>query len=217
MRYGLTLIGEAANLDYNLSYASHSGTIGDNDRSGNMLDFKLGYSLPNIMNLRFYLGYHSDSGADGNADNGEERYDSFHYDFHGNAGEMDVLQWGNLGYTNLGFTLDPTEEITLGAAYFMFKASDEMDHFHALDGDSKGISTTWRKAEAGNADLGTELDFWVAKKYEESFSISVTYSQFSPGQYFAMADGKAYSAYSQFFIEGNLRLFKLGGRGLGLN
>ena len=208
MRYGVTFGGDVmGGLDYNLVYASHSGTIGSDknelDMSGTMMDIKLGYSLPDVMNLRIYGGYHSDTGSNKPTEK-IGTYDAFFYDFHANAGEMDVLEWGNLTYSNIGLTLDPIEDVTLGAGYFMFEATEGVDGFHATGGISQGSSTLWSKASQANTDLGTEFDLWVTKKYNDQLSISLTYSQFAPGDYFAMENGGSYDTYSQLFIEGHL-------------
>lgn len=213
-RYGVTLGGDVIGLDYNFTYATHIGTmdtpvannneVTESDQSGNMLDIKLGYSLPDILNLRIYGGFHSDTGEDGNSQNGMERYNSFYYDFHNNAGDLDVLQWGNLTYTNLGLTLDPIENLTIGVSYFMFEASQENDNFHATGGGSKGISRFWEKSTTSGQDLGSEIDLWVTKQFGDQLTLSFSYGEFAPGDYFAMEDGRSYDSYTRLFLEGHL-------------
>ena len=123
LRYGMSTMGSVMNLNYNLSLASHSGTLASSemDWSGTMVDLKVGYSFSNAANLRVYGVFHTDSGEDGVDDNGSERYDSFYYDIHANGGELDVFQWGNLTYMGMGVMLEPASEIQLGASYFMFQ------------------------------------------------------------------------------------------------
>ena len=223
-RYGLAFGGDFVNMDYNFVFSSHKGNWvsekGSEDEktmnlSGYMFDIKAGYSFPELGDLRFHGGFHMDSGSDGNADNGLERYDSFYYDFHGNAGDMDVLQWGNLTYYNIGVSLEPMEELVFGVDYFVFSTSEEGDDFHSLDrsmaafsseslGASNGFSRYWNKSSDEREELGSELDVWVSKKYGTHLSMSLKYGLFTPGDYFSKSDGTGYDSYSRFFIQTSL-------------
>ena len=226
LRYGVILGGNLSNLDYNFAFAAHEGSSSSNkkqknkdsvDTKGDMFDIRLGYSFPELGDLRFYGGFHRDSGDDGNDSNGQERYDPFYYNFHDNAGSMDVLQWGNLTYYHVGMSLEPTEKFILGASYFMFSATEKNDNFHSLDrfqsafsadnlGASNGLSRYWKKASDADASsrLGTEVDVWISKQHGNHLNMSLIYGLFTPGDYFAKPDNSQYEAYSRLLFQTSL-------------
>ena len=207
IRYGIVVSGKPFNFDYRLAFGGHMGTEtldeAEIDTDGMMFDAQLGYALPDTFNLRFFAGFHLDSGNDDSES--QTRYDSFFYDMHNNAGEMDVFQWGNLTYYNIGATIDPMEALTLGAAYFIFMASEAMDGFHALGGGSRGFSSNFLSSNEDSDALGTELDVWATKKYGDHLDFSLVYSMFTPGEYFAMNDGSEYDSSSRVYLQARLK------------
>jgi hypothetical protein len=195
-RYGVTLAGDTHNVDYRATYAMYTGefTTGttDQDIDANMYDVEVGYSMPDMMNFRVSVGYHSDSGQDSSSDS--TRYTGFHYDTHNNAGLMDVVGWGNLTYTRVGFTLTPAEQVTVGANYYMFTATEKGDTVEGTD----GVTTV--AASTTEDDVGDEIDVWATKHYTNNFAITARYGQFAPGDKIGSnADDR-----SQVYLEGSL-------------
>ena len=223
LRYGIVVSGKPFNFDYRLAFGAHMGTDTEYeeeitppkpgitealvslpvDTEGKVFDVQLGYTLPDTFNLRFFAGFHMDSGNDDTFS--QTRYDSFFYDMHNNAGEMDVFQWGNLTYYNIGVTVDPMEALTLGAAYFIFMASEAMDGFHAFEGGSRGFSSNFLSSDEDSEALGTELDVWATKKYGDYLDFSLVYSMFTPGEYFSMSDGSEYEPSSRVYLQIRLK------------
>lgn len=187
-RIGLTLGGDTAGVDYRLTYAMYDGEtsttsgIAPTDVSATMLDAEVGYSMPETMNLRVSVLYHMDSGDDNAADTESNTYSGFHYDAHNNAGLMDVLGWGNLTYLKAAVTLDPSENMTVGLAYYMFTATEAVDASYG-PGATPGISTALIAANGANTEdeLGSEIDLWVTHRYTSNFSITGWYSMFAAG------------------------------------
>ena len=74
-----------------------------------------------------------------------------------------------------------------------------------MGGGSVGASKAWMKSNSNNNDnLGSEIDLWVGKRFSDTLNLSLTYSQLTPGDYFAMSDGSAYDTYSKLMLEGSL-------------
>ena len=182
LRYGLTLGGDTMGLDYRATYASHSGDVEDDatgdesDRSGNMIDVEVGYTLADVKNLRFYLYYHQDTGDSDSTDDKSEAYDSFFYEHHKNGGLMDRINWGNLTHTAAGVTLDATDDIKVGLHYHIFTKTEK---------DDMATDTVGSFAEASYvADedaIGDEIDLVVDKSYGENFNMRLRLGQFNPG------------------------------------
>ena len=199
MRVGAVVTGDVAGLDWRVNYEMESGTItttAENDISTSMMEVELGYTMAEMMNSRLHVGYHMDSGNSASTTPGDrEMYDGFHYDTHNNAGLMDVLEWGNLTYLTVGFSMSPTDDITVAADYYMFTQTEK-------DGATNGNATiTGATLDADEDDLGTELDLTVTKKYTNNFNISGSYRMFTPGDEFgtAMED-----SYNQMYVEAKL-------------
>lgn len=190
MRYGVTVKGDTSGVDFKASYFGYSGEMEDNvDLSGMMMEAEVGYSMPEMMNFRFHVGYHMDSGdKDGNGGGENETYDPFFYYKHYNAGLQDVVMWGNLSYLHAGISVDPMEDVNVALAYYMFEATEE-------DGANNAIFTR----NPGESDLGSEIDLSVTKKYDNGFKIGARYSMFSPGDGFTEED-----TYSQFWLQGTM-------------
>jgi len=194
-RAGITLGGDAAGFDYNLTYALQMGEVGSattTDIDASMMDLTVGYSMPTVKNLRVSAQYHTDSGTDGSGD--VTQYRGFHYDIHNNAGLMDVFQYGNLTFLRAGVTLDIKEDLTFGADYYMFTATET----GATAFNITRVGGNHAIANAGDDELGSEIDVYVTKRYGSNFSAQVRYGQFDPGARLA-ASG---DAWTQMYLEG---------------
>lgn len=193
LRYGLTLGGDRAGLDYRLTYAAETGTKSsagtEQDVSTNMIHAEFGYSMEELMQSRFYVTYHTDTGSDGSAD--DTSYDSFFYDKHANAGFMDVVRWGNLTYFSVGYTLMPMDTLEVGLHYHMFSATEKNDN---TDYSGNGYTRT-----AGEDALGSEIDLVATKKYDGGFELSTRLGMFTPGDGFAGED-----TITELFLQGRM-------------
>jgi len=161
-RYGVTVAGDVAGFDYDVTYAAMTGDANATDSvEASMIDAEFGFSLPDFRNLRIFAGYHTDTGDDDPADDEENTYDGFYYDRHNNAGLMDLVTWGNLTYFKVGATLDVMENTSLLVQYHDFTATEG-----AVD------------------DLGSEIDVRLTKSYDNGVTAAVRLGQFSVGDAF---------------------------------
>ncbi len=203
LRYGLTVAGETAGVDYRATYAAHTGELRDaaaakTDREGSMYHIEVGYSLPDMMNTRFYVAYHSDSGQKDGTDK-VQSYDSFFYDKHNNAGLMDVVNWGNLTYISAGVTLSPMEDLDLGLHYHMFSRTEKTDGVVA--GNNGGILSNF---DDDKDAIGSEINLVATQRYSDDFQIQAWVGQFMPGDYLKLSTGPDRESYTQFFVEAKM-------------
>jgi len=199
-RIGLVVAGDTAGVDYRATYEMYSGETHDNttdaktDISSSMMDLEAGYSLPSMMNSRFYVGYHTDTGTKASSTK-NETYDGFHYDAHTNAGLMDIFNWGNLTYMRVGASMVPADSISVALEYLMFSQTEKDGAINA-NGAWGGAGDTTKDT------LGSELDLTVTKKYTNNFNISASYRTFAPGDEYKAGGQK--DSYDQMYLESKL-------------
>lgn len=203
LRYGLTVAGDVSGFDFRGTYAMDTGETTDAtntkvDVKGSMMDLEAGYTLAEVMNLRFFAGFHQDSGDEKNSTKEDGHYDPFLYELHENAGLMDVVHWGNLTYMQAGVTLSPVEDMTVGLTWLDFSRTSGDD---AMVGTSVH-NKTFTAANNNKEKLGSEYDLYVDKKYDGGFSIRARYGRFEPGDAFK-AEGKK-DSHAQYFLEGRM-------------
>jgi hypothetical protein len=154
-------------------------------------DLKLGYHLPGSNNLRFWAGYHFDSGDDNPQGGVSKSFDSFYYEVYGQAGLMDLLRWGNLNFVRLGLDVDLFDGFTLGGELLSFNKTE------GADGLRFGQAGRFlnQKIESGDLILaessliGRELDIWADWKFPSGVKVRGTMSAFFPGDVFTEATG----------------------------
>lgn len=218
MRYGVAINGDIAGIDYKLDYAAHDGeTKGANaaalDKAGSMYQAEVGYSLPEVMKSRFYVGYHMDTGNKASTAK-DEGYDTFFYEKHCGSGCMDVVAWGNLTFLKAGYTLSPMDQVDVGLHYWKFERSEAsatngapptagLNAGQQASG-AAGIGTGHILNGTGTSkDLGSEWNLAVTKKYDNGFAVTAWYGMFEPGAYLTK-DKNEEDTYNQFFVEGKM-------------
>ncbi|MCB0356887.1 MAG: alginate export family protein [Bdellovibrionales bacterium] len=206
MRYGLTVGGDVAGLDYNVDYAMLSGehiseratgsSTANKDMSSSMYDIKVGYTLADVMGLRVGVDYHSDTGSSASATKDED-YDSFFYEKHENAGAMDIFGWGNLTYLGVNVSLMPMDNTKVGVDYYMFSQT-EKDGTITTGANGAAFATS----DATKDALGDEIDLWASHKYDNGLETYLRYSMFNPGDNFKAATLE--DTYSMIFLEAKM-------------
>lgn len=155
------------------------------------LDFKLGYAMPQWNNLRFWAGYHTDSGDKNPLDSNSQSYNSFYYEVYGQAGYMDLLRWGNLSFYRAGMSVDVATNYTIGADWWSFSRTEGNDsirfgnagRFFKANVDSGAL------VFGNDTNLGRELDLWMDAKFQSGVKVRVTFTDFFPGSTFSQATG----------------------------
>jgi hypothetical protein len=217
MRLGLTAKGDAAGLDYRLSYAMNTGKYlaaaeaNDIDSAGSMMELELGFAMPEMMKSRISFLYHSDNGTDSTGTKTKVGYDTFHYEKHDNAGLMDILGWGNLTHMQLAYNFSPMDDLAVDVRYGMFSRTHK-DHTAVnatgatvnYQANGTGLSAT--TGDTAETDLGTELDISVDKKYGEDFSMGLRYGMFNAGKFYTSSNvtTKADQTISQLWYQAKM-------------
>ncbi|MDX9731053.1 MAG: alginate export family protein [Bdellovibrionales bacterium] len=201
---GLTLGGEIAGIFYKAVYGHQMGVVaktaaGETKLDANMYDLTLGVRVPEIMGLRVWGNYHSDSGDDNGADDTENGYQSLYYDSHKYGGMMDLFGWGNLTYWNVGAAVAPSDDFEVGLSFFSFSKTKE-------NGGSVGtnLGRTFLGASTNKANLGMELDLYMTQKFESGFRLDAHLATFMPGEAFKDAVPKREAAIMQLMVAGTM-------------
>ncbi|MCH2535557.1 MAG: alginate export family protein [Bdellovibrionales bacterium] len=195
-RYGVAIGGEAAGVDYRVTYEAVGGTTEDNttetDVESNMMDIELGYSF-DWMASRVHVLHHTDSGT-GTGSTKNETYDGFFYEKHYNAGLMDLFGWGNLTYSTLGYTMNPSDKSEYGLGYTMFTRTEKASSVSNLMGSSYTLVND-------EDDLGSEIDLYAKYKYDGGLDILTRVGMFTPGAAFTDLTPKQDENHMQFFVQ----------------
>lgn len=176
-RYGVTAKGDTHAIDYRATYAMYTGertVSAPGDHKASMLDAEVGYTLPDIMNLRVAALYHTDSGDDNAASGDIKSYDPFFYEKHNNAGLMDLIGWGNATYMKFGVSLEPMEMTKVGVDYYMFQKTEENDSVY--DTSHTAITAV---GTASGTDVGTEIDVWATKALSNGAELNARVGMFT--------------------------------------
>lgn len=196
--YGLTFKGDTAGVDYRLTYAANGGKLKTSPSTetklkGTMMDLEVGYSMPTMMNSRFSLGYHNQSGDDSGSD--YKAYIPVAYDKHYNSGLMDIVTWNGttvngaaitgtaaagLSDINVEYSMSPSDSYTAGLAYHIFTTAEKISN---------------------ETDLGSELDVTASKMYEGGMKMTARISMFSPGKILKAQATSLDKSQNQFFLE----------------
>ncbi len=209
-RLGLTVGGDTMNLLYKATAAYVTGKEKDRvaaganpsyDINSMMYDLMLGYSMPDTMGLKITAGFHSDTGDKTGTATKDESYDPFYYDGHNYAGLMDVVGWGNSTYMNFNVSMMATETLEAGVGYYMFSRTTNEDGVNFGDSYSTALGAL---ALGTDKAIGSEIDVFVNKAYENGFKIGVRYSAFMPGKSLKDATPKTDQTMSDLFLQASL-------------
>jgi len=207
-RFGLTVGGDTMNILYKATLAyvigeekdrSTPGTETKADIDAMMYDLMVGYAMPDVMGLKITAGYHSDSGQKAGSTK-IQKYDPLFYDRHNYAGLMDVFDWGNLTYITLAASVMPSDSVEAGIAGYLFSKTQ------SADTPSYARGGTWLSGSAGTADkdLGTEIDLWANKSYDNGFKIGARYGMFMPGKSFKNETPERKETAHELFLQASL-------------
>lgn len=207
---GFTVGGDVSNIMYKGTAAFQFGTFNKDDRttpatdqklSANMFDLMVGYSMPETLGLKVSAGFHQDSGAEAGSD--MKQYQPMYYDKHNYAGLMDVVRWGNLTYWNLNASVLPVEDLEVGAGFYMFSRTKDSGTT-TLGERYSGISTATGSVAEGEKDLGSEVDVYANKSYDNNLKIGARFGAFMPGTYLKDGEVKVDKTLMQAMLQASL-------------
>ena len=195
-RYGIAVGGEAAGVDYRVTYEAVGGETEDGgtktDVESSMMDLEVGCSF-DWMASRVHVLHHTDTG-NGTGATKNETYDGFFYEKHYNAGLMDLFAWGNLTYSTLGYTMSPSDKSEYGLGYTMFSRTEKASAVNDLMGNAYTLATD-------KDDLGSEIDLYAKYKYDGGLDILTRVGMFTPGDAFTELTPKQDENHLQFFVQ----------------
>ena len=163
-RYGLSLEGDMGSqkIDYNISFAGLNFKA-----QQTMLNIETGYSYPKWHDIRAFIIFHRDTG----------KYNPWLYDRHENAGLMDMLQWGNLTYALLGWSISLPKDFDIQLQLLRFQRTEKGPSHLGRYGAS---SLKEPSSESGPKILGDEVDLQIIKTFSEAFETHLLGGVFIP-------------------------------------
>lgn len=203
LRYGISLGGDFAMIDWRGAYNAQSGdyVVSGVKHKGdsNMFEIELGANFEEFMKSRVYVLYHQDTGDDDATDTKEQKYSPFYYDLHSNAGLMDIYKWGNLTDIAIGYTMEPMDATTVGLQYHMFKKTKKGGSVSTgINGGNFGTT------DAAKDDLGSEIDLVSTHSYDNGLMITGRLGMFMPGDAYANTTTKREDTYTTAFVEAKM-------------
>ncbi len=207
-RYGIAVAG-GTDLDWQLSYAAHAGTIGrttgDLSWDGQMLDGEVGYKFRKILNSRVAVQIHRDTGDGGNynATGKYGRYDGFLYDVHEGGGAMDMIAYGNLTYIKASLHFDAMEDLRVKIDAFRFGRTETTDSVVAGTNGTK-LFENQRGSASNESAVASEIDIAAEHSYENGLNMQARFSVLSPEAYLSENSGPG-STITQFFMQSRIQ------------
>lgn len=188
--------------------AQSGGAVADTakrDMSQNMYQAEVGFSMPNFMGSRFYASYHQDSGtstADRTTGQKDNTYDGYFYEKHTGSGLMELVGWGNLTDTSVGWSMKPTDSTDVGLSYSMLSKTNSEDN---VVGGTYG-QNLFKTQSVGNTSskIGDEIDLWAEHRYEGGLAMLARVGYFSPGDALKNDTANKKDNIMQFMVQGKL-------------
>lgn len=165
-RYGLNVEGEIGSqkIDYNISL----GGLNFNPQQA-MVNLEAGWSRPKWYDSHIFIAYHRDS----------MDYDPWLYDRHEKGGLMDILQWGNLTYILVGWSVGLPKDFNVKLQFLRFHRTEEGAFYLGRYGVfllKEKVSQSAAKA------LGDEVDLQIKKSFSPVFQANLLGGLFIPKQ-----------------------------------
>lgn len=163
-RYGLNIEGEirSRKIDYNLSF----GGLNFSSKQ-TMFDIKAGWSWPKWYDSHIFVAYHRDSLG----------YDPWLYDRHERGGLMDILQWGNLTYTLVGWSVGLPKDFNVKLQFLRFQRTEEGLFYSGRYG---AFFLKEKVSESTSGTLGDEVDLQIEKSFGTAFRANLLGGIFIP-------------------------------------
>jgi hypothetical protein len=152
-----------------------------------LLDGEARLILPDWQQFNFWAGAHYDTGDNDTTDEFNEQYEPLNYNFHVNAGRLDLFKFGNLTFLRTGMSMNVFSSWEIGVEGYMFDKSE-----------STGATNFFRTPVADRfasgdfqlgteKSLGTEVDVWVARTFPSGVQLELSLNYFAPGAAFKQA------------------------------
>lgn len=185
-RFGLDFILGGLYYQFGSSLVFTSGdtrAVGEAEEKAKqfMADVELRFMVPSWEQLNFWVGAHIDSGDD--ADDGEnQQYNPLFYNIHQNAGRLDFFKFGNLTFFRTGLSMEFLSDWSFGTEVLFFQKTKEGASNFLATSLISDLVDNGTVAFGADKDLGTEFDFWVAKKFRSGVVMDLGVNVLSPGE-----------------------------------
>ena len=187
--YGARLKGKFQDIDYTLEIPFQTGNIDTGttnyDVDAYAIAAKVGYTLPTAQKIRVGIEYDFASGDSDSTDSDIETFTNLYPTNHLHYGYMDRLGWRNMEAWSVNVKAQANDQLTLYAAYFIFKLAEEKDGWYGAGAWMNGAGQSSTNTED---ELGSELDFVATYKYNKAVKLQAGLSRFFTGDYIDNGD-----------------------------
>jgi len=219
LRWGAHVGAEMANVSLKGWYEAYTGKnkyesfaagannlpLVEHDAKANMMQIEVGYSMPSMMESRFHFTWHKSTGDASSTDNTDGTYDAYFFEQHENAGLMDLFNWGNLNYMQLGWMGKPMDNTTVGLTYTMFKRNEGTTAPVAgVYGDKLNTALTSSTTQSTDDKLGNEIDLWAEHKYDNGLSMIARVGYFTVGDAYKNSTPNLDGNITQVMLQGKM-------------
>lgn len=178
--YGTRIFGKKNNIDATAEFIFQGGTWATGvDQKASAMALKAGYTLDQ-WKTRLGIGYESGSGDDKGDPATHKDFVFPYHTNHAHYGEFDLFSLGNMSDLSFSIKTKPNDNLTLSAAYHIFKFAEKTGDWLDV------VGTT--VISAANPfysfdDAGKEVDLKVVHKCDhiDGLTVALNYSLFKPG------------------------------------
>lgn len=169
--FGARVKAKFSDLDLGVEYAMEKGssTYISGDNSGLMLFAEIGYSLPEVMKMRFGFEY----------DQANEHWREWYPTTKSQLGRNDIVGRKNLTAIAARLKAEPIEKWSVSLDYWMYsRTSDSTTPFK-----TDGTTAVGSAATSTAKEIGTSLELSLAYKASDTVEYGVGGAMFTPAAY----------------------------------
>lgn len=166
-------------LQAKLEAAAQLGSYGPDDHSARAFHAQIKYSTLSRSKYAVTLEYNEASGDDAPNDGKHGTFDNLYPANYGKYGYMDYMSWQNMKQICLSNSFALPKGFTARVNLHRFTLASASDGWY----NSYLVSQARDATGAAGKDIGSEINFIISKKVDDSTDIEFGTSKFDPGSY----------------------------------
>jgi hypothetical protein len=185
---GLRLDGALGGMDYNAEGVLQRGDHYGDEMKAHAIHAATGYTLKDVLNLRFGAEYNYATGDGDPTDGKNETFRQLYPTNYMHFGYINEFSWQNMHEVRGVLSFKPHEDVFLEFDYRSFWLADVRDNwYNAGRGINNNVGKIYTVGGTDENDpdehVGSEIDFIAKYKYNKYVGFSGGYSTFIAGKY----------------------------------
>lgn len=190
--YGVRSYDETPGFIYDATFAKEAGSYGDLDIDAYGYALKAGYQFDNEYKPKFTIGSLYASGDKNPNDSKKETFATPFGAVTGpHYGRMDIMVWSNMKDSQAAFSLKPTKELFLEAAYHHYKLAEARDKWYSFNYANLPANSY--------TEIGDEYDVTLKYKAAKNLDITAIWTYLNAGDFITKNDIAQNDATKMFF------------------